>query len=812
MIWRSALDGPRDRGTRSSAVIAFGVVFALLALPLLFGRFYYGLDLTRADVGMLCALRRHLSTGAPLTVSPLLGNGLPLLAEPSAQLLYPPRWLTLLFPPDLGASLSAIFHLALAAAGTAWLARTWKISRAGALGAGVAFAFSGTALDLMSHSFYVVGAAWLPFAWASIRTALRRDVSAPLPASWSWRDLRIQPAWAVFFLALSFCLLGGEPQSAALATAIGGFEVASAAWRRRRVALLVRFAGVVMASVLVTLPQYASLLREASLGERGNYGAIEATRWWALSPDNWLAILIPGWLEYAFSPGVSFKTLWFGPSASLFLNRAWNQTPYLGVACLVLGLVGFVTVRRALVARVVLLAALVASLGPTTPVLPFLARIVPGLSSLRYPEKYFLVATLVVVLFAAKVLDWASSSRRLRRRVILGCTTALVVVGTWAAIVALKRAEIDAVANLASAGAGAGHGWPSGGTLSEALLDGLIGQALFLMFSVLALGYLGTKWDRSVSPVPLILPLSFLLVAVQHLHAGPPFADLGTRSPIGALTPPPLRSNVVLCHASRLSNRTAFLSREGPGWNELAGAAWLGEPNLGACAGVSAAELYFAVNTRIHRTLIAELRYDHVATARALGCTHMIANGVPNGPAAWVSALTPGAAPQIFRIADPVPDVFGTTGAQWATSEVEVLNRMRQGRSVDDLVAIVDDPVDPQVRALPTGGTIRALKLKWPTRDYAEVSVDGVGGAVVGLATIFLRGWTARQNERSLPVVRVAATQLGALVEDVAQGPIVFEYRSPLGGWAWFVMGVGLALGLLMGGDVRVRASCVRTS
>jgi hypothetical protein len=208
---RSALPA---RATRT-AVLTAGLVAAVCwCLPLLAGFVLHGLDLTRVDVGTACAVRAQRAHEAGWWLSWTSGAGAPLFAEPSNGLLYPARWLAWLLPDELGASLFAVAHVAGGAAATAWLARTYRVRPALAVGAGLAFAASGPVVDLPLHTFYVVAATWLPFSWAAARRG-RGDRVA---------------------LGVAACALGGDLQGCAIACAV----VALAAPARRRVAVVDR--------------------------------------------------------------------------------------------------------------------------------------------------------------------------------------------------------------------------------------------------------------------------------------------------------------------------------------------------------------------------------------------------------------------------------------------------------------------------------------------------------------------------------------------------------------------------------------------
>jgi hypothetical protein len=149
----------------------------------------------RVELGELCEMRRQLVLHRPLWLSPEIGMGAPLLFSPEAELLYPLRWPLFLLPPDLGVSAHVVLHLAIAAGGAAYLARTFRVRPAGAIAAGMCFALSGVGLNLIDHTgSFLVAASWLPYAWAGAR---RRRV---LVIGW----------------ALAACLLAGERPSTAL--------------------------------------------------------------------------------------------------------------------------------------------------------------------------------------------------------------------------------------------------------------------------------------------------------------------------------------------------------------------------------------------------------------------------------------------------------------------------------------------------------------------------------------------------------------------------------------------------------------------
>jgi hypothetical protein len=117
-------------------------------------------------------------------------------------------------------------------------------------------------------------------------------------------------------------------------------------------------------------------------------------------------------------------------------------------------------------------------------------------------------------------------------------------------------------------------------------------------------------------------------------------------------------------------------------------------------------------------------------------------------------------------------------------------------------IAAIDDPL----KRLPPGGEINLpmgdgvvdVKLESPIDYRVSVSVNGTGGAIIGLRTAFQSGWHARQNGRDLVIVRSSGQHIAAIVDDVTAGAIDFWYAPPL---FWHGV-VSAALGLLAFGGV----------
>lgn len=164
-------------------------------------------------------VRRSLAAGEWPLWNPDIYSGHPFQGNPQAQLYYPIAWLLWLLPLSTAFQMNVIIHLWLAGVGMYALARVLRISFAGSLVAGLAFAGSGqlyTALELPGVSNIYI---WLPWVVAASELSWRRR-------SWQWA--------AAAGLLFGVLALSGNPQwffySGLLLAAWFGARLVAAAW------------------------------------------------------------------------------------------------------------------------------------------------------------------------------------------------------------------------------------------------------------------------------------------------------------------------------------------------------------------------------------------------------------------------------------------------------------------------------------------------------------------------------------------------------------------------------------------------------
>jgi hypothetical protein len=210
------------------------------------------------------------------------------------------------------------------------------------------------------------------------------------------------------------------------------------------------------------------------------------------------------------------------------------------------------------------------------------------------------------------------------------------------------------------------------------------------------------------------------------------------------------------------------------------------QPYLQACDGLSHADPYSPIATRTHAVLNIALEQGEVWTARALGCTHLVAMGRPPRqgvrfmPLRRYAALDrPGA--KVFEVLDTIPHAFAAREPSLYGGEGAALQSLRTTTTADALLKVIDDPLHrlPPGATLPSGLGVTAVQGTWPIWDSAVLAVSGTGGAVVGIRRVFSAGWTAEQAGKALAVVRAAGLDVAAIVDDVDQGPVTFRYVPP---------------------------------
>jgi len=749
------------RATALACLVAAAITGTVLLAPLAFGATYYGCDLTRLDLGIQCELRALWQTRSAFWLSPHLGNGAPLLARPEAQVWYPLRWLVLPLAPELATSLFAVLHLVLAAASATWLARTFRLRPPVAAASGLFFALSGTAIDLLGHSLYLVAAPWLPLAWAGARRAL------------AVRGRRVD--LLALGAATALLSLGGEPQALGIAGVLVVIETLFRLRRRRlrwRTActLVAAAAGASVGAVL-WLPS----MTEAALGTRGGLLPMSEALSWSFTPDLWPAAL---WSSNLFSELLPWASRWSLVGSAALPMSVWNPTPYVGALFVAL-LVSGVALRRTRLCAVVVAGGLLCALGSSTPLFPALLQLLPPLRLFRYPQKYLVLTTLAAAIVVANCCSMLD--RRAVRRWFLAAGGAMLAGhGLILVMVLMLAPTLDALAS-ASVEPQLLVGRP---LFSSALLLALLRAAAVVVAALLVVAA-GARWRRWVLA---LVAIDLFGAAGSMLPVGPQLGDLP--SPLSEVASQDGGPSPIFCVDEVLTAAGFLLPGAAADWQQLVLLYTIGMPELQACHGLTNALAYSPLATSLDQRLTTGFTTPSLAAARAAGCTHLLARRLPAAEAVDLvpgGALPPalresfGGGPYLMRVASPIPEFFVSRSPQLVRGDDVVIASVLLAETAEVALAIIDDPLARlgSHSALPDAAGVSRVRGERSSVDQARLFVDGSGGAVIGLRSAFAVGWRAWQAGRELPVVRASGKQVAVVVDDVSAGPVELRYRPP---------------------------------
>jgi hypothetical protein len=473
-----------SRAGASGALAALAPALALIGLvvvvlPGVFrGGALYLRDINMVWLPQAESFVRNVAAGGGPLWDPYSGFGRPLLADPRAEILYPPTWLNLVVRPATYYALFAVAHLLLAGAGMWRLARGEGLGTPAAAAAAGLWVASGPLLSLVSMWHHLAAAAWIPWIVSTC------DEVAGRPS---------RRAVVMAAAAVAVQVLAGSPDITVLTLLIVFARVAGALatadeTRRRRVARLGALVGAGVLAAALSAAQWIPTLDVVRRATRWS-GGPTGSGTWSLHPQALPEILIP--MRWADMPLTAPAML-----ALLENKEPWMRSVYLGAAAAGLVAAGLLTSGRRRVSLGLLLVLAVAlALGDHGPVYPLVAA-VPGARALRYPVKALLVAAFAWSLLAGAGLQaLLDGSRRARAGTM--ATAVAVAAGLLAArwVVPAVRPGIGGLGSLFAAPPPAWVGPPVSVAAGFAMLTAAV------------------AWSRDRAS-PAIVGLALALVAV----------------------------------------------------------------------------------------------------------------------------------------------------------------------------------------------------------------------------------------------------------------------------------------------------------
>jgi hypothetical protein len=405
---------------------AFGRLLALAALalvagsvlhgPLLHGGAFYERDIQSLWLPESEGFVRAVKAGSWPVWDPNVSFGHPLLAQPNAQVAYPPAWVSLVLDRPTAYSVLIGLHLLWSMLGLYLLGRRLGLSLPGAVAASALWAGSGPYLSFVSMWNHFSGASWLPWVLLAAEAAFDEPTAR--------RRLLLGGVLAAQVLAGSpdMCVLG--------AGLLGCAALRRVAWRRSAargaaglaLTLLAGYAVAAAFSAVLWWPALDLARRAARWGLPAS-----ARAYWSLHPATLPFLAFPlSLMDLPLRPEIR---------AALFESREpLLYSVYLGMSASALVLValgGRSRPWRGLLVAVAL-GALAVAMGPRAGIYTLLAWVFPPARALRYPVKALILTSFAAALLGGMGVDaWREGSvlAGRRRRAITAGLLLVVLVG-----------------------------------------------------------------------------------------------------------------------------------------------------------------------------------------------------------------------------------------------------------------------------------------------------------------------------------------------------------------------------------------------
>jgi hypothetical protein len=389
--------------------------------------------------------------------------GMPFQADPQVAVFYPVTWLFAAMDAGAVFGVALALHLWLAAFGMYALARTFDVSRPGALLSSITFAFGGFVASKISVGFHGVFAtlAWMPWAMAALH--------------WAWNRKRIgRAALAGLPIALSG-LAGSTPffQFTLIAVAALGLYLVARSWlasgRREAMRAAAQLALAVGCGLLIGAAQLLPAFELARAATRASEATYEFASGRPLPLTHLLMLFAPDIFGAPTGPVKYWGAEWYH-----------EMQVYLGVAPLALALVAMWRGDRRKWFFVGLGgAALIYALGAEGFMHTLFYRFIPGIGLMRLPARGSVLLALSASVLAGMGWDeWTRHANESRAPSMPG-TRGLALMGVFA-IAAGLFAFVEATLR-------------AGDSTASARLMQVTGQSLRFV-ALLGLTYLVLRW------------------------------------------------------------------------------------------------------------------------------------------------------------------------------------------------------------------------------------------------------------------------------------------------------------------------------
>lgn len=331
-----------------------------------------------------------------------MGMGFPLLADIQTGVFYPPHLFFCVLPLFDAVRVVFLLHYAIAVSGCYLLLRRWALPVEQALIGALLFTLGGTMVSLTNLLNHFQSAVWLP--WVAL----------------FWNRCLERTCWSHFLLlvlALACQLLAGSPEVFAMSAALlwlqGVYCGAAPGWKK----LLKPSACLVAANLLVLLLAMVQLLPMWEMGKLSRRQLaipfVEATLW-SLNPWTLLNLfLLDKQVDLELSNSLR---MFFRLETPFFISYYFGALALAGTSLWLC----YAKSKEKLLICCFMASTLVLAFGSHTPVYRFLYEHVGGLGSFRYPEKFFFLTQIFLLVTVLRgVSIFARTDRHVARRGML---------------------------------------------------------------------------------------------------------------------------------------------------------------------------------------------------------------------------------------------------------------------------------------------------------------------------------------------------------------------------------------------------------
>lgn len=668
--------------------------------------------------------------GWPPLWNPYQVLGKPLAADPLAAVFYPPSWLLRTLPQALATNLSLVLHHLVAGAGFYLLLRRRGLLPLACMLGALLFSFGGIFVSYDNMVNTLQSATWLP--WAVV--AFER-----------WRVTRAYRDLLAVAVALALIVLGGMPEMLVFAN-VAFAAVALAPGRQQAPPPLAACVAAIAVAHVVAAALCAvhllPLTEYLAHSSRADGLRAEHVLRFSLRPLSLLAFILPR--RYGGGSGEPE----FHPSAHLWEGgeeAPWAVTIYLGPLALALIAGTAASLRQRLFWASLAAGAALLSLGEHLPGYAWAVETLPLLRSLRYPEKFLLIAHGVIAAAAACGLDAAlrrqDDLRRIAAAAAVLAAAALVAAAvldgsSTRALLARDLRAVGIILVLAAAVAIAGRRWPRAAALA------LLGLAAFDLYRANAALLPSAAWPEVVRA-----PRS---VRAMQWAEDPPriYSDGLGRPPL-----PPFPD-------SFLQERD-LLSLEVANFHAIA--------NLNAPA---------SINLRDHERLaelIEEVPPPQVAPLLATFNTAYVTSpkSLDRYPGLIPVVAPAGAADAyVHRVESPAPRAFVAAEVFPIDSAADAVRHLHTEERPARRVAVARPDI-PDGLPSEMSGTVRLVSY---LADRVELEASMVTPGLVVLTDSYYPGWYAEIDGTPVPITRANYFTRGVFA-GAGDRRIVFEYR-----------------------------------